>query len=88
MKIKAKLQAEGIYTAQELAGLSNNTIQVLAAKPETKLTTNVLQKFRDSAKTSKDANKPANLKLDHWQADNPYLSLYGEEEWEQKIKSQ
>jgi hypothetical protein len=41
-------------------------------------TTNLLQKFLDLSKTSKDANKPADLILDHQQADNPYLSLCGE----------
>jgi hypothetical protein len=72
-------------TVQALAGLSDDAIQV-AAKPGTKLSTNVLQKFRNYSETSKDANKPADLIFDHRQADNPYMSLYGEEEWEKRIK--
>jgi predicted flap endonuclease-1-like 5' DNA nuclease len=79
------LRAEGIASVQALAGLSDDAIQLLAAKRENKLTTNVLQKFRDLAKGSKDANQPADLIQDHRLADNPYLSLYGEEEWEKKI---
>jgi hypothetical protein len=59
---------------------------VLAAKHEIKLSTNILQKFRNLAKTSQDVNQPADLIQDHRQADNPYLSLYGEEEWEAKMK--
>jgi hypothetical protein len=86
-KTKEMLQAEGVYTVQTLAGLSGNAIQVLAEKPGTKLLTNVLQNFRNFSKTSKDAKTPANLIFDHRQANNPYLSLYGEEEWEKRIKS-
>jgi nucleotidyltransferase/DNA polymerase involved in DNA repair len=70
-KIEKKLKAEGIYTVQALAGLSGKAVQVLAAKLETLLTTNILQTFCNLSKTSKDTNKPANLILDHRQADNP-----------------
>jgi predicted RecB family nuclease len=38
-KIQEKLQAKGIFTVQALVGLSDNAINVLAAKLESKLTT-------------------------------------------------
>ncbi len=41
------LRAEGIASVQALAGLSDDAIRLLAAKREIKLSTNVLQKFRD-----------------------------------------
>jgi hypothetical protein len=66
--------------------LSDDDIRVLTAKPERKSTTHILQKFCNFAKTSKDTNKPADLIHDHRQTDNPYLSLCGEEEWEERIK--
>ena len=85
-KIALKLTSEGLGTVQTLAGLSDDAIRVLAAKLETKLSLNVLRKFRDFAKTSTNANKPADLIQDHRLADNPYLSLYGAEHWEGRIK--
>jgi predicted flap endonuclease-1-like 5' DNA nuclease len=86
-KIAERLRAEGLKTVEALAGLSDEAIRVLAAKQEgSKLTPNILQKFRDLAKMSQNVNQPADLIQDHRQADNPYLSLYGEGEWEGKIK--
>jgi hypothetical protein len=85
-KIEERLKEEGIFTVGTLGALSDNAIDALCANPATKLSTNLLKKFRDLSKTSRNANKPADLILDHRQADNPYLSLYGEEEWEKRIK--
>jgi predicted flap endonuclease-1-like 5' DNA nuclease len=86
LKIEERLQAQGIFFVRTLAALSDDSINRLTEKQEMKMTKNVLQKFRDQSKESKPVNKPADLILDHRLADNPYLSLYGEEEWEKKIK--
>jgi hypothetical protein len=85
-KFSKMLRGEGIGTVQALACLSDEAIRVLTAKRDKHLTRNVLEKFRDSAKLSRNINKPADLILDHRLADNPYLSMYGEEEWEKRIK--
>jgi predicted flap endonuclease-1-like 5' DNA nuclease len=86
VKMKERLEAEGIFTVRTLADLSDDSINHLTARPDFKLSKKVLEKFRDSAKNSKGGNQPDDLILDHRQAENPYLSLYGEDEWEDKIK--
>ena len=53
-KTAERLRAEGLATVQALAGLDDEAIRVLAAKQALKLSTNVLQKFRDLAKGSQN----------------------------------
>ena len=36
--------------------------------------------------TYKSTNKPEDLVTDHTEADNPYASLYGDNEWEDEIR--
>jgi hypothetical protein len=85
LKIQERLEGQGIFTVRVLSALSIDAIKSLTDKPEVKITRNVLQKFCDYSKQSQGINQPDDLVLDHRQAKNPYLSLYGEE-WEQTIK--
>jgi hypothetical protein len=85
-KIEEGLQAQEIFTVNALASLSDDSINELTNKPEMKISRKVLQKFRDYSKKSKGVNKPDNLILDHRLAENPYLSLFGADEWEERIK--
>jgi hypothetical protein len=50
-----------------------------------KISKKVLQKFVDYSKKLQGVNQLDDFIMDHRQAENPYLSLYGEES-EQKIK--
>ena len=41
---------------------------------------------RHNKDTYKSTNKPEDLVTDHTEADNPYASLYGDNEWEDEIR--
>jgi hypothetical protein len=85
LKTQERLEAHGISTVQALSALSDDSIKLLVQNPEMKMSKNVLQKFCEYSKKSQGVNQPDDLIVDHRQAENPYLSLYGEE-WEQKLK--
>jgi predicted RecB family nuclease len=68
-----KLEAQGIYTVQALAALSDDSINVLSAKPESKFTKTILQKFHNYSKTSKHAIKPDDL---IWTTDKPTIHIF------------
>jgi hypothetical protein len=79
LKIQERLEAQGIFTVCALSALSNNAIKSLSQKTERNMSKNVLQKLCESSKKSQGVIQPADLIMDHRLAENPYLSLYGEE---------
>ncbi len=59
----------------------------IAAIKENKITKKILTDRRDEFVASQPGQVPDCTILDHWEADNPYLSRYGADRWEEEIKN-
>lgn len=86
-KAKEGLAKHGITTVAQLASLTDDAIDRIAADVTSKgLSKRKLTAFRQEAGTAKQTNAPEGLIVDHRKADNPYESRYGEGWKKQQVK--
>jgi predicted GIY-YIG superfamily endonuclease len=85
-KTEKRLNTQGIHTVSDLKSLTDASIEAIAKIPSSKLSKFNLRKFRLQSLKSINDNQPADLIVDHRRATNPYLSLHGEEQWEEEVR--
>ena len=61
------------------------SLEALLTNSEKGLSKKKLEQLYEQAGNAKAGSPPTALVVDHTNAENPYLSLYGEKEWEEKV---
>ena len=77
-----RLKAEKICTVQNLKSMTDAESDILIAKGSLRVSKTKLEKFREDARKCLDEDSP--VPIDHRNADNPYLSRFGDR-WEIEI---
>jgi len=77
-----KLKAHGIVTVQHLRDMTDEKIEEIQVPRS--LTVKKLKQFRAESQ-ERCIDSPAPEIIDHRKAENPFLSRYGEDEWEARI---
>lgn len=81
-KCEAVLKMHHIETIFELR---STTLELFLTYAEKGVSKKKLEQLHKLAGKAKEGSPPTVLVVDHTKASNPYLSLYGEDEWKEKI---